>query len=142
MVKPEWELLSRLLLLWNGNFKSRFYENDSLLACTWNPQTTFRTWITFLLFLNILKNQRCTFKLSGLTWYVYLKQHCLKSVHIRSFSGPHFPHWTEYGHLQGKFLYSVQIRENTDEENSKHGQFLWNERKKWVYFPLGQAIWN
>ena len=78
MVKPEWELLSRLLLLWNGNFKSRFYENDSLLACTWNPQTTFRTWITFLLFLNILKNQRCTFKLSGLTWYVYLKQHCLK----------------------------------------------------------------
>ena len=31
--------------------------------------------------------------------------HCVKSVHIRSFSGP----------------YSVQIRENTDQKNSKYG---------------------
>ena len=35
------------------------------------------------------------------------KSHCVKSVQIRSFSGPYFPEF-------GKSPYSVQIRENTD----------------------------
>ena len=35
-------------------------------------------------------------------------EHCLKIVRVRSFSGP----------------YSVQMRENMDQKNSKHGLFL------------------
>ena len=40
-----------------------------------------------------------------LSFYVVL--HCLKCVHIRSYSGP----------------YSVQVRENTDQNNSEYGHF-------------------
>ena len=38
-------------------------------------------------------------------------EHCVKSVRIQSFSGPHFP-------------YSVQMRENTEQKNSEYGHFL------------------
>ena len=38
---------------------------------------------------------------------ITIKGHCVKSVRIRSFSGP----------------YSVRIRENTDQKNSEHGHF-------------------
>ena len=36
---------------------------------------------------------------------------------------------TEYGHFQSKSLYSVQMRENTDQKNSKYGHFLHSVRK-------------
>ena len=33
------------------------------------------------------------------------------------FSGPHFPRfWIEYGDLHNKLLYSVRMRENTDQK--------------------------
>ena len=47
------------------------------------------------------------------------KMHCLKSVHIRSFSSPYFPVFelnTE--------RYSVQMREKIDQNNSEYGHFL------------------
>ena len=40
-----------------------------------------------------------------------ITEHCVKSVRIQSFSGPHFP-------------YSVQMRENTEQKNSDYGHFL------------------
>ena len=39
------------------------------------------------------------------------------------FSGPYFPNGTEYGEILRIFLYSVRIRENTDQENSEHIHF-------------------
>ena len=43
--------------------------------------------------------------------------HCVKSVPIRSYSGPYFPAF-------GLNTYSVQMRENADQNNSKYGHFL------------------
>ena len=43
--------------------------------------------------------------------------HCVKSVRIRSFSGPFF-------FAFGLNAYSVRMRENTDQKNSKYGHFL------------------
>ena len=50
------------------------------------------------------------------------KQHCIKSVRIRSYSGPHFP---AFG-LNTEFCispYSVQMRENADQNNSEYRHF-------------------
>ena len=44
--------------------------------------------------------------------------HCVKSVLIRSFSGPYFP---AFGLNTER--YSVQIRENTDKKNCEYGHF-------------------
>ena len=50
------------------------------------------------------------------------KDHCIKSVHIRSYSGPHFP---AFGlKVLCIFPYSVQMWENTDQNNSEYGHFL------------------
>ena len=43
--------------------------------------------------------------------------HFIKSVRIRSYSGPHFPAF-------GLSPYSVRLQENTDQNNSKYGHFL------------------
>ena len=45
--------------------------------------------------------------------------------------------WIEHGDLQFKSPCSVQMRENTDQKNSKYGQFsrgkkLWNQFQKWI----------
>ena len=42
-------------------------------------------------------------------------QHCVKSVHIRSYSGPHFP---AFG------LNTVRMQEKADQNNSEYGHFL------------------
>ena len=56
------------------------------------------------------------------------KKHCVKSVRIRSFSGPHFP---AFGLNKEEILrispYSVRIRENTDQKNSEYGHFSRSE---------------
>ena len=41
-------------------------------------------------------------------WLNHNRCHCVKSVPIRSFSGP----------------FSVRVRQNTDQKNSEYGQFL------------------
>ena len=44
-------------------------------------------------------------------------KHCVKSVQIGSFFWSVFSRiWNEYGDLQSKSPYSVQIRENTDQK--------------------------
>ena len=43
--------------------------------------------------------------------------HCVKSVRIRSYSGP----------------YSVRMRENTDQNNSKYGHFLRSDMSQKPY---------
>ena len=55
----------------------------------------------------------------------YSRIYCWKSVRIRSFLCSVFLQiWTEYGHLQNKCSYSVQIRENTDQEKLSILAFL------------------
>ena len=47
--------------------------------------------------------------------------HCVKSFRIGSCSGPYFPHIrTEYGEIQSISSYSLQMRENADQNNSEH----------------------
>ena len=53
--------------------------------------------------------------------------HCVKSIHIRSYSGPHFYRiWTEYGEILRISPYSIQIKceENADHNNSEYGHIL------------------
>ena len=58
----------------------------------------------------------------------YISVHCVKSVRIWSYSVPHFPafglnterYWTEYREILCISPYSVQMRENTDQNNSKY----------------------
>ena len=67
--------------------------------------------------------------------------HCMKSVRIRSYSGPHFPifglntkrygvsPYTRYFHISVYTIlhispYSVRMRENAHQNNSKYGHFL------------------
>ena len=55
----------------------------------------------------------------------YLSIHCVKSVQLRSFSGPYFPVFglnTE----TSKSPYSVRIQENTDQKNSVFRHFSRN----------------
>ena len=54
---------------------------------------------------------------------------CVKSVLIRSYSGPHFP---AFG-LNPEWsisLYSFQIRENAGQDNSEYGHFSRSESLK------------
>ena len=52
------------------------------------------------------------------------KDHCVKIVHIRSFSGRYFPAFGMNTDRYSICPYSVQIRENTDPKNSEYGHFL------------------
>ena len=50
---------------------------------------------------------------------IWKDMHCVKSVRIRSFFWFVFSHIrTEYGEILRIFLYSVQMRENTNQKNS------------------------
>ena len=58
-------------------------------------------------------------------WYKY----CLKSVQIRSFSGPFFFRiWTEYGEMRSISPYSVRVRENTDQKKLR----IWTHFMRWM----------
>ena len=52
------------------------------------------------------------------------KLHCLKSVRIRSFSGPYFPAFGLNTERYSVSLPSVPMQENTDQKNSEHEHFL------------------
>ena len=50
--------------------------------------------------------------------------HCIKIAQIRGFFWPVFSRIrTKYGNLRSKSMYSVRIRENTDQKNSAFGHF-------------------
>ena len=55
----------------------------------------------------------------------------MKSVHIQSYSGPHFYRIrTKYGEILRISPYSVRMRENVDQNNSEYGHFLRSDRNK------------
>ena len=56
--------------------------------------------------------------------------HCMKSARIQSFYGPYFPSF--WLNPNTDTSYSVRMRENTDQKNSKYGLFSdsgWTEYK-------------
>ena len=64
----------------------------------------------------------------SINWYWVVNRstsqntHCMKSVGIRSFSDPHFPtFWQNTERWELK--YSVQMRENADQQNSEYRHF-------------------
>ena len=59
------------------------------------------------------------------------KYRCVKNVRIRSFSGPYFPHSTEYGEILRTSPCSVQMRKNTDQKNSQYRLFSCSVRVRW-----------
>ena len=56
-----------------------------------------------------------------------IHSHCVKNVHIRSYSGPYFP---AFGLNTERSPYSVQVREKTDQTNSEYRHF---SRSIWFY---------
>ena len=59
---------------------------------------------------------------------------CVKSVHIRSFSGPHFSAFEL--NTERYYPYSIRMRENTDQKNSEYRHFLRSVYFNWfIYFP-------
>ena len=65
---------------------------------------------------------KVSMKMGGLTlWSSALREKCPYSELFESvFSRI----WTEHGELRSIFLYSVRMRENTDQNNSEYGHFL------------------
>ena len=55
------------------------------------------------------------------------QHHCMKSVHIRSYSSPYFP-------TRRLDTYSVALRENTDQNNSDYGHFLRSTWRKQQWY--------
>ena len=89
------------------------------------------TFSSFVLIQELYKKSSCPLKTylvnvtkstdSWIETFIFCAiNHYVKSVHIRSFLWSVFSHiQTKYGHLLGKSQYSVQIRENPDQENSR-----------------------
>ena len=57
------------------------------------------------------------FRLKIFLWQHVLNEHCVKSVCIRSFSDPYFPAFELNTETRSISLYSVRMRENTDQKN-------------------------
>ena len=71
------------------------------------------------------------------------KYHCVKSVRIRSFSGPYFPAFgLNMDRYRVSLQNSVRMRENTDQDNSEYGHFSRSEmltgKSK---TPMHSVIW-
>ena len=49
--------------------------------------------------------------------------HCVKSVRIRSYSGPYFPAFGLNKETHSVSPYSIRMLENTDQNNSEYGHF-------------------
>ena len=52
-----------------------------------------------------------------------LRTHCVKSVRIRSYSGPYFPAFRLKTDILCISPYSVRMQENTDQNNFEYGHF-------------------
>ena len=58
----------------------------------------------------------------------------VKSVRIRIFSGPYFSRIpAEWGEMRSISLYSVRIRENTDQKNSEYVHFSCSEFSFFIF---------
>ena len=69
----------------------------------------------------------CIYNFSSLDiikFVAYRKYHCLKSIHIRSYPGPHFPAFglnTKRHGVRSISPYSVRMWKNVDQNNSDYG---------------------
>ena len=63
--------------------------------------------------------------------------HCVKSVRIRSYSGPHFP---AFGLNTERYGCSVRMRENADENNSEYKYFLRSAGVKLITTTIATLI--
>ena len=81
------------------------------------------------------------------TWYPHIRakhqnMHCVKSVRIRSYSGPYFPA-VELIKIHCISPYSVRMRENTDKNNSEYGHFSRSYADFWWRHFLRKIVhWN
>ena len=61
------------------------------------------------------------------------QKHCVKSVRIRSYSGPHFP---AFSHIRTEFSPNLgKCGKNADQSNSEYGDFLRSESVKTYLQP-------
>ena len=67
--------------------------------------------------LGIVLRSQAQFARSVLLLFCQLHYHCVKSVHIRSYSGPHFPTFGLYVER------STQTRKNVDQNNTEYRHF-------------------
>ena len=67
--------------------------------------------------LGIVLHSQAQFARSVLLLFCQLHYHCVKSAHIRSYSGPHFPTFGLYVER------STQTRENMDQNNTEYRHF-------------------
>ena len=76
---------------------------------------------------HILKTQQqlivTSLRKSKLTCLKYNVIHCIKSVRIRSYSGPYFPAFGLNSDIRSISPYSGRMWENTDQNNSEYGHF-------------------
>ena len=108
--------------------RKRFYRtNDRFRNC-------FCKWVLLLEAWRITEFIS-TFLLSF--WF-----HCMKSVRIRSYFGRIFCIRTEYRKILSISPYTVQMRENTDQNNSEYGHFLCCECMLglWTCFVLFRKV--
>ena len=97
------------------------YRYEELVAHAWRDleifiQAFFQTLLIKYVDASFIYNE--TFIL---TEVLNIGIHCVKSVHIRSFSGPCFPAWRL--NTERYFSVFIRIRENTGKKNSKYGHF-------------------
>ena len=85
----------------------------------------------------LLRNSRCKNKTIVNLWRTsstevitrcFIQTLRKKCPYLEFFWSVSSPNWTNYGDLPCKSPYSVQMRENTDQRNSKYGQFSGSER--------------
>ena len=80
----------------------------------------FVFYITYSWSISCVQDDMFDISQKSLTIY-----HCVKRVRIRSYSGSYFSRIrTEYGELRSISTYAIQMRENTNQNNSEYGHFL------------------
>ena len=79
---------------------------------------------------------------------LFAMHRCVKSVRVRSFSGPYFPVFglntdcARVSFLIKHSLYSVRMRENTDKKNFEYGHFSRNANQLTALYVVTILIFN
>ena len=110
-------ILQHLTRNTNTSQKMKFSIKDSFIFCA--VQITEKLeWVKISLYYLINLQGRLFFseKISRV-------EHCMKSGHIRTYSGPYFPSFGLNTERYGVSL-PIRMRENTHQNNSEYGHFL------------------
>ena len=100
--------------------------NSALNNCVWGIVKKNRFCLYTEIKMPFCVTRETVWKLSKLKQKFLHFIHCVKSVHIRSFSGPSLAAFrlnTERYEKRSISPCSVQMREDTDQENSEHRHF-------------------